>query len=409
WVVGGVTLWLSCSTIWYQKESAQKDLIELASKDLWDGSTFFYDKSRRYKTKMFAMSRPSGELDPKVCLGSQLSVDRMEEVFTMIQAWDGPTSISLFGPGLDFHLAVTFLDYLRKCHHSVLDGKSFHLVFPVDQPMQRIPDLTENLSSCDLSPKNVSDKLLSLRSPAMWKWRQNYSYPFNFMRNAAKQGCHSEFILMLDIDMVPKRNLYTEMTKFLQDPFPRTCLHCAFVLPLFEISSKVKIQDYPDTKEQLQSYFNKGHLRPFYFKVFPTAQRGTRYLKWLSVTNSSSIAYKLDSYEFMYEPVFVVRSQYPDYPEMFYGYDMDRNSQMYEMVMAKFKFYVLNQAYAIHPGFKLAGTFPQFRLEQRHLNNLRFRDYARILSARYGRDPCRMTQALPIVTSPSKVNCLIDI
>lgn len=329
WVAGGVALCLSFSTIWYQRDKTQDALIKVrTSKDLWDGSTFFYDQNRRYKTKMFAVSTPFQEPRSQVCLASQLSVNRMEELLTMIQAWDGPASFSIFGPDIDYHIAVLFLEYLVQCHRSVLHGKSFHLVFPVDRPMKSIPDLPTNLTECSLTPRNVSDKLLSLRSPEMRKWRQNYSYPFNFMRNTAKQGCHSEFIFMLDIDMVPKKNLHTEMTKFLQTPFPQTCLQCAFVVPLFEASRELKIQDYPDSKEQVQDYFNNGYLRPFYFKVYPTAQRGTQYLKWLCMSNSDSIAYKLDTYEFMYEPVFVVRSQYPDYPEMFYGYDLDRNSQV---------------------------------------------------------------------------------
>merc|ERR1712130_1030886 len=73
-------------------------------------------------------------------------------------------------------------------------------------------------------------------------------------------------------------------------------------------------------------------------------------------------------YIFKYEPLYVARAETPQFDERFIGFGMTRNTQVYEMYVAGFKFHLLN--------------------------NARFDEFAREVSARYSRDPYNMLDQL---------------
>lgn len=68
--------------------------------------------------------------------------------------------------------------------------------------------------------------------------------------------------------------------------------------------------------------------------------------------------------------------------------------QIYEMYVAGFEFFVLNNAFTNHWGFQSSKTRPHFRAVQQTANNRKFEAFARELDARYGRDPYGMMEKL---------------
>ena len=68
--------------------------------------------------------------------------------------------------------------------------------------------------------------------------------------------------------------------------------------------------------------------------------------------------------------------------------------QVYEMFVAGYQFHVLDNAFASHWGFQTIKTRPKWRAKQQEENNKRFDDFAREVTARYGRDPYNMLKKL---------------
>ena len=68
--------------------------------------------------------------------------------------------------------------------------------------------------------------------------------------------------------------------------------------------------------------------------------------------------------------------------------------QVYEMYVAGYTFQVLNNAFTSHWGFQYLKNRPMWRAKQQEQNNAKFDDFAREISARYGRDPYQMLSKL---------------
>jgi len=66
---------------------------------------------------------------------------------------------------------------------------------------------------------------------------------------------------------------------------------------------------------------------------------------------------------------------------------MTRNTQAYEMYVAGYEFHVLNNAFSNHWGFQTFKSRPPWRAVQRVVNEQRFSNFAKEVSAHYGRDP----------------------
>ena len=64
------------------------------------------------------------------------------------------------------------------------------------------------------------------------------------------------------------------------------------------------------------------------------------------------------------------------------------------MYVAGYSFQVLNNAFASHWGFQYLKNRPEWRAKQQEKNNAKFDDFAKEVSARYGRDPYQMLSKL---------------
>ena len=123
---------------------------------------------------------------------------------------------------------------------------SFHYTYPVDHPIRNdlseetvqngLPsDLMEILSvlessesenSCEMTPKQFADKLLrhTTSEKSYRSWRTSLEHPQNLLRNVAKSGCQTTYIMLPDIDMIPNKNMDIQLEKFLLSQQPSQCL-----------------------------------------------------------------------------------------------------------------------------------------------------------------------------------------
>ena len=64
--------------------------------------------------------------------------------------------------------------------------------------------------------------------------------------------------------------------------------------------------------------------------IFSIKQRASNLSIWekLSQEDKLAVSYRIPSYQFMYEPIYISRAESPPFDERFIGYGMTRNTQV---------------------------------------------------------------------------------
>jgi len=313
-------------------------------------------------------------------------VDRLHQVPDLLNNWDGPASIAVFAPELDMTVATNYISFLNSCHPHLANRVVFHFTYPA-QHQARLVDLEwlAPLTKCE-QPEVVLKELLELtRDTKTAVWRENFRYPQNLQRNRAKQGCPTIYTMISDIDMVPGYpSMYRELEEFLgrQERLQVPCDKCAYVVPTYEISSKAS--RLPIGKTELQGFIKKKLARRFLIKMTELNQGSSNLTRWEKMTQTGLLdtAYQVEKYKIQYEPIYISRADFPEYDERFLGFGKGRVSQVYEMVMAGYRFHVLNNAFTNHWGFQ-TGPRSESRLQQYKENNERFLIFKKEIAARY--------------------------
>ena len=280
---------------------------------------------------------------------------------------------ALFTPDIEYQVANMYIQYLQKCFPAVRKQVSFHYTYPVNHPIQnKIPDtkytmfptdLLQSSESCDITPKQFADKLLKhLTSEKSYRsWRTSLPHPQNLLRNVAKAGCQTKYIMLPDIDMIPNKDLDLQLEKFLDEKQPPHCTKepkksdkknkrndkCAFVVPVYEISRDVP--QLPKKKANLLELLKNKLSRPFHSALFSINQKASMLKQWesfqpnlthtdMSLENEATsdeidVAYRVDKYQFKYEPLYVAKSDTPIFDERFIGFGMTRNTQVHDMLV----------------------------------------------------------------------------
>jgi len=362
----------------------------------FSSNTGVFDKYRLFKSHAFARTGSDWTKLSKrqICLGAQTSVDRLYHLVELIEGWSGPLSLAVFVPDLELAIANQYIQLLVKCFPQIQKQVSFHYGEPLDHPGQ-LADIFEEVPTevqCK-DHKLYLKRLLEYRSKDMLVWRESYKYPQNFLRNLAKSSCQTNYTYIPDIDMVLPRGMDQQLEDFMQTQ--DSCDKCAFVVPTYEISDSVK--ETPQSKTELLAMVKEKQARPFHSKLFSINQKSSNLGKWENIDQQPEleVAYKVDKYIFKYEPLYIARGDTPPFDERFIGFGMTRNTQVYEMYVAGYEFYVLNNVFTNHWGLQNLKSRPSWRAKQQELNNAKFDEFAKELTARYGRDPYDMLAKLP--------------
>ncbi len=100
----------------------------------------------------------------------------------------------------------------------------------------------------------------ALQSAEYSRWRLPLGYPQNLMRNIAKSGCQTNYTFIPDVDMIPNAGLDLSLENFLMSK--DNCDKCAFVIPVYEISTKAT--HLPENKTELVDYVKANNARQFH-------------------------------------------------------------------------------------------------------------------------------------------------
>ncbi|GJQ84303.1 hypothetical protein Trydic_g5241 [Trypoxylus dichotomus] len=325
-----------------------------------------------------------------VCLATQSSLERLHSLVEVANHWSGPISVSVFAAGDDeLNLLLLYITYLRQCQSNVRNRVSFHLAIPKSRVPRSVDIDVEQISTMDCNRPEVTLKqMLKHVSSETTRWKNKNAYPQNHMRNLARKNCQTRFVYLTDVDIIPSYRQADELERFLRRTDCKT--KCAYVIPTYELDERVV---FPSNKSDLLRLANKGLARPFHQKVFIFNQFATNFSKWQNTISQGSdihISHTVTNFEFLYEPFYVAADDAPPHDERFVGYGYTRNTQVYEMFVAGYDFFVLSPIFTCHWGLSTKRSKPAWREQQNNENRKKFDNFKHEVFAKYGRDPLNM-------------------
>ncbi|XP_030761960.1 beta-1,4-glucuronyltransferase 1 isoform X2 [Sitophilus oryzae] len=327
----------------------------------------------------------------KTCLAAQTSLEKIASLIESSLYWGGPISVATFAATeKELNLLLLYILYLRKCNLKIREKVNFHLAMIEDKRPKKFFIDEERLQKleCD-NPMGVLNHLLRESNKIRVNhWRYKLPYPQNLVRNLARKNCHGKYVFLTDVDIIPSRDMAEKLNQFLDTQ--KCDGKCAYVVPTYELDERVL---FPPNKTDLIRMANKGLARPFHHKVFIYNQYATNFTRWQSYKDPDEkirISHRVTNFEFLYEPFYIAIDTVPPHDERFVGYGYTRNSQVYEMYVAGYEFFVLSPIFTCHWGLQVKRTRPPWREHQNNQNRKQFDSFKKEIFARYNKDPLHM-------------------
>ena len=234
-----------------------------------------WDSKYRYKFLDFVVQGDKFlELSKKytVSVATQSSLERMHSIVDVSQHWTGPISLAVFIEGEEFILTKLYIKYLRHCFSHVKNQISFHLAYSRDYPPVDGPNLSINYKQNCSNPKVFLSELLEYRNPETIRQKDKTLYPQNHMRNQARRNCQTDYIYLIDVDIIPSIDMADNLEAFLRNSQCEKL--CAYVIPVYEIDEKAI---FPQNKSEMLKLTKNKMARPFHLQIFAPAQYSTNY------------------------------------------------------------------------------------------------------------------------------------
>ena len=297
-----------------------------------EGSSIL-DTSGEYKVVNFVVEAESikNKVSQDLTLVTQCSVNHLHHLINLSQRWQGPISVAVFTPGNHLNIAIETLIKLHQCIASFRQNVSVHLVYPLTSQPQELNHRNSNDFQCS------DNELLKLKSDLSLENYdlKGYKYPNNLLRNLASKNSRTEYIFVIDVDMLPNKDLHSDFLQFSnkyklfsdqKSMYEKT----VFVIPAFEVETGVPI---PNDKKDLLKLWSSERLRPFYYELCWKCHRNTDYDAWQNLANTHDLqmAFELDWTD-PWEPFYIAKKSIPLYDERFKQYGFNRISQVSSLV-----------------------------------------------------------------------------
>ncbi|CAH1104308.1 unnamed protein product [Psylliodes chrysocephalus] len=326
----------------------------------------------------------------ETCLATQGSLEKLPSLIEVAHNWNGPISVATFAASEEeLNALLLYILYLRKCNEKIIDKVTFHLALAKERKPKQFNIDTQKLKELKCNnPTEVVQHLSKNLQKGSNQWRSRLPYPQNHVRNLARKNCQTRFTFLTDVDIIPSKGMAEVLDAYLRE---NKCKDkCAYVVPTYEIDDRVM---FPHNKTELIRLANKGLARPFHHKVFIYNQFATNFSRWQNTkdeTEDVHISHPVTNFEFFYEPFYVAPDVVPPHDERFIGYGYTRNSQVYEMYVAGYKFHVLSPIFTCHWGLQVKRSRPPWREHQNTLNRKLFDSFKKEVFARYNKDPLNL-------------------
>ncbi|XP_074640118.1 beta-1,4-glucuronyltransferase 1-like [Tubulanus polymorphus] len=380
--------------------NVQKEINDRDRKAFLISSEF--DRMKRvYENRHVIDSSGHYSIIPRIWIGSEMyeqrlkrdvtlvihcSINRMYHLADIAKLWKGPISVVVFTPGQDAIVAMEHIIRLDYCEGSLMQRIVFHFVAPLTLPARDLK-MYSNLDDRSICR-------LAFREMKMTKDIESYGirgvkYPNNLLRNVGIRHSQTEYILVADADLAPKRTLREEFLEFANrnDLFSANKMRerVVYVIPVFETINEESI---PYDRRELFQGLNDGFIRQFYIEPCPKCQGIMDYDKWIVQYKNLKHSAPLDiayfkNWSHPWEPFFIAHRNIPLYDERFMQYGYNRVSQICEMFIAEYHFAVLNHAFIIHMGHKLKHGFHESKQEEMFKNRQLLHQFKIELKTKY--------------------------
>uniref|UniRef100_A0A3P9K8D8 Beta-1,4-glucuronyltransferase 1 n=1 Tax=Oryzias latipes TaxID=8090 RepID=A0A3P9K8D8_ORYLA len=314
-------------------------------------------------------------------LATHTTINNLHHLESLLERWQNPLSVAIFAHGDDVKFATALVYALSFFCPHIQGLVDFHLVC-LSEEMASFPEQDhEHFVGLEDCPSVFSRLETHRDKHKNYDMNGNVSYPNNLLRNIARSGTESSYILVIDIDMMPSADLHQQFLNLVMKRQPTS--DEVFVLPAFEIRHARKI---PANKAELVQLYQVGEVRPFYEELCPRCQAPTNYSQWVNNhvrgIGTLEVAYTLTWVD-PWEPFYIGPRTVPLYNENFKQYGFNRISQACELHVAGYKFSVLSSAFVVHRGFKIQGEFHAKKDEENKHNRVLFRSFKEGLKAKY--------------------------
>jgi N-acetyllactosaminide beta-1,3-N-acetylglucosaminyltransferase len=264
-------------------------------------------------------------------------VDRIYWIANVTSGWTGPISLAVLVPGIELQLTRVALKYLHKCVPDIMDRVSVQLVSDNLRP-PTILQISDDQLLSEMTCSDIHGTLRKLvednKTPEMANWPEKFIYPQQLLRNVAKQGCLTKYVMLIDVDMIPYPTMAADLRSFLFNEINDTaneCEKCAFVIPVYEISETVA--GLPVNKKQLLGMIKEKKARPFHEVISKKNSGSTNSTMWQNYVrnlgkNELTVAYNVTNFILQYEPIYVARGNVPAFDERFQGFGCTRWTQV---------------------------------------------------------------------------------
>ena len=179
---------------------------------------------------------------------------------------------------------------MGECWPEIKKRVTFHLVYPTNHPA----DLSASVGMIDHEGcDDLLAKISSYGNDATQNYAGDIPYPHNVARNAARRGVATEFVFLVDIDVMPSLGLRDDFVEFArrQDVFDNAAFdRTVFVIPCFELQSGLTC---PDDKVLLNAKSKEGIIRPFHNAV--STELNTLNLRALTLHLNTSFRRAMDA------------------------------------------------------------------------------------------------------------------
>lgn len=153
---------------------------------------------------------------------------------------------------------------MRKCLPLFREFVKVHLIYPLTS--DSLPVKLPNIDPHNLSCLTLSHQLNALKKHKdefkLYGESEGVQYPVNLLRNVARKNAETNYILVLDIDLIPSRSLRKDFLQFIKQNKKTAKLpdntvinlndQIVFVLPTFEMDVNIGnnlANVYPDDEE----------------------------------------------------------------------------------------------------------------------------------------------------------------
>lgn len=248
--------------------------------------------------------------------------DSLQSLIPLVIRWNGPMSVAIFASNvMEMQLALEFISQARLCHGPTKQYVSFHLVFPLVETHSRRGANTHNASrferwksrqdanlqqqkkrlsqNSSVNTNSISKMPMEMgigKSCQSFRDQINKYYqsagetrkeqqhgrkfssndkngvPTNLLRNVARRRVVTEYSFVVNINMIPSRDLRTSFQQLARDRIAAGSSDekkTVFVVPAFEIKADEQI---PLVKSQLLNLVDKHKARPYEFDLCSNCQ-----------------------------------------------------------------------------------------------------------------------------------------